>query len=102
VEEPEGRLTKQRPVDLEKAAAQYSDEGKCELAAMALEQAARAAEFTCDWEKAATLYGQAFEHMRRARGFSVEAQRLQELAESAQRIAAEKTPDSPPRHVVQS
>ncbi len=88
--EPERRLPKQRPVDLEKAAAQYTDEGKWELAAMALEQAARIAEFTHEWEKAATLYSQAFEHMRRARGLSVEAQRLRELAECAQRIAAEE------------
>ena len=93
--EPEGRLPKQRPVDLEKAAAQYTDEGKWELAAMALEQAARIAEFTHEWEKAATLYSQAFEHMRRARGLSVEAQRLRELAECAQRIAAEGATGSP-------
>jgi len=93
--EPEGRLPKQRPVDLEKAAAQYAAEGKWELAAMALEQAARIAEFTHEWENAATLYSQAFEHMQRARGLSVEAQRLCELAECAQRIAAEGTTDSP-------
>lgn len=93
--EPERRLPKQRPVDLEKAAAQYTDEGKWELAAMALEQAARIAEFTHEWEKAATLYSQAFEHMRRARGLSVEAQRLRELAECAQRIAAEEASVSP-------
>jgi len=89
--EPERRLPKQRPVDLEKAASQYADEGKWELAAMALEQAARIAEFTHEWENAATLYGQAFEHMRRARGLSVESQRLRELAECAQRIAAEES-----------
>jgi len=93
--EPERRLPKQRPVDLEKAASQYAGEGKWELAAMALEQAARIAEFTHEWENAATLYGQAFEHMRRARGLSVESQRLQELAECAQRIAAEGTTDTP-------
>ena len=93
--EPERRLPKQRPVDLEKAAAQYADEGKWELAAMALEQAARIAEFTHEWENAATLYDQAFEHMQRARGLSVEAQRLRELAECAQRIAAEGATDSP-------
>ena len=91
--EPELRLPKQRPVDLEKAAAQYTDEGKWELAAMALEQAARIAEFTHEWDNAATLYSQAFEHMRRARGLSVEAQRLRELAECAQRIAAEGATD---------
>jgi DNA-binding NtrC family response regulator len=89
--EPERRLPKQRPVDLEKAASQYADEGKWELAAMALEQAARIAEFTHEWENAATLYGEAFEHMRRARGLSVESQRLRELAECAQRIAAEES-----------
>jgi DNA-binding NtrC family response regulator len=93
--EPERRLPRQRPVDLEKAAAQYADESKWELAAMALEQAARIAEFTHEWQNAAMLYSQAFEHMRRARGFSVEAQRLQELAECAQRIAAEEATDSP-------
>jgi DNA-binding NtrC family response regulator len=93
--EPERRLSKQRPVDLEKTAAQYTDEGKWELAAMALEQAARIAEFTHEWENAATLYSQAFEHMQRARGLSVEAQRLRELAECAQRIAAEGATDSP-------
>jgi DNA-binding NtrC family response regulator len=93
--EPERRLPKQRPVDLEKAAAQYADEGKWELAAMALGQAARIAEFTHEWENAATLYSQAFEHMQRARGLSVEAQRLRELAECAQRIAAEGATDSP-------
>jgi DNA-binding NtrC family response regulator len=93
--EPEPRLPKQRPVDLEKAAAQYADEGKWELAAMALEQAARIAEFSHEWENSAVLYSQAFEHMRRARGFSVQAQRLQELAECAQRIAAEEATASP-------
>ena len=93
--EPERPLPKQRPADLEQAAAQYANEGKGELAALALEQAARIAEFTHEWENAATLYGQAFEHMRRARGFSVEAQRLQELAERAQRIAVEGATDSP-------
>ena len=86
---PEHKLPKQRPVDLEKAAAQYADEGKREMAAMALEQAARIAEFTHEWERAASLYSQAFEHMKRARGLSVESQRLQELAECAQRIAEE-------------
>jgi len=40
LQEPKPRLPKQRPVDLEKAAAQYTEEGKWELAAMALEQAA--------------------------------------------------------------
>jgi DNA-binding NtrC family response regulator len=93
--EPERPLPKQRPVDLEKAAAQYTHEGKWELAAMALEQAARIAEFTHEWENACTLYSQAFEHMQRARGLSVEAQRLRELAECAQRIAAEGATDSP-------
>ena len=91
--EPEPRLPKQRPVDLEQAAAQYADEGKRELAAMALEQAARIAEFTHEWANAATLYNQAFEHMRRARGLSVETQRLRELAECAQRIADEGVAD---------
>jgi len=92
--EPEHRLPKQRPVDLEQAAAQYANEGKGELAALALEQAARIAEFTHEWENAATLYGQAFEHMRRARGLSMEAQRLRELAECAERIAAEGVTDN--------
>ena len=87
--EPERRLPKQRPVDLEQAASQYAGEGKWELAAMALEQAARIAEFTHEWENAAKLYDQAFEHMRRARGLSVETQRLRELKECAQRIADE-------------
>jgi hypothetical protein len=32
---------------------------------MALEQTARIAEFTHDRKRAATLYGQAFEHMQR-------------------------------------
>jgi len=89
------RLPKKRPVDLEKAASEYAGEGKWELAAMALEQAARIAEFTHEWENAAKLYGQAFEHMRRARGLSVESQRLRELAECAQRIAAEGATDVP-------
>jgi DNA-binding NtrC family response regulator len=93
LEESEQRLPKQRPVDLEKAAAQYAEEGKWEMAAMALEQAARIAEFTHEWENAATLYHQAFEHMRRARGLSVESQRLRELAECAQRIGVEGSPD---------
>jgi DNA-binding NtrC family response regulator len=87
--EPGHKLPKQRPVDLEKAAAQYTDEGKWEMAAMALEQAARIAEFTHEWENAASLYTKAFEHMKRARGLSVESQRLRELAECAQRIAEE-------------
>ena len=93
--EPEARLPKQRPADLEQAANQYAEEGKWELAAMALEQAARIAEFTHEWDNATKLYNQAFEHMRRARGLSVEAQRLQELAECAQRIADEGAADSP-------
>jgi DNA-binding NtrC family response regulator len=91
--EPEPKLPKQRPVDLEKAAAQYADEGKWELAAMALEQAARIAEFTLEWGNACTLYNRAFEYMQRARGLSVDAQRLRELAECAQRIAAEGATD---------
>ncbi|MBE9507632.1 MAG: response regulator [Chloroflexi bacterium] len=91
--EPEHRLPKQRPVDLEQAAAQYADEGKWELSAMALEQAARIAEFTHEWENAAKLYNQAFEYMKRARGLSVETQRLQELAECAQRIGEEGVAD---------
>lgn len=91
--EPERPLPKQRPADLEQTAAQYADEGKWELAALALEQAARIAEFTHEWENAAALYGQAFEYMRRARGLSVEAQRLRDLAEGAQRIAAEESSD---------
>jgi DNA-binding NtrC family response regulator len=92
--EPTPRLPKQRPIDLEKAASQYADEGKWELAAMALEQAARIAEFTHEWEHAAQLYDQAFEHMRRARGLSVESQRLQELSECVQRIAADESTGS--------
>jgi two-component system response regulator RegA len=89
LEREEEALPKQRPVDLEKAAQQYVEEGKWELAAMALEQAARIAEFTHAWEQAAELYDQAFDYMRRARGLSVEAQRLQELGECALRIAEE-------------
>ena len=89
----ERQLPSQRPADLEKAATQYADEGKWELAAIALEQAARIAEFTHEWEKAAALYNQAFENMRRARGLSVETQRLQELAECAQRIAVDGSLD---------
>jgi len=46
-------------------------------------------------ESACALYSQAFENMRRARGLSVEAQRLRELAECAQRIADEGATDSP-------
>jgi len=93
--EPERPLPKQRPVDLEQAAVQYAGEGKWELAAMALEQAARIAEFTHEWGNAAALYNQAFDHMRRARGLSVESQRLRELAECAQRIAVEGDTASP-------
>ena len=59
------------------------------------DEAARIAEFTHEWENAARLYGQAFEHMKRARGLSVETQRLRELAECVQRIAAEASADSP-------
>jgi len=92
--EPEQGMPKQRPADLEKAAAEYAGEGKWELAALALEQAARIAEFTHEWEHAAALYGQSFEHMRRARGLSVESQRLRELSECAQRIAEEGNPDA--------
>jgi len=92
--EPEQGMPKQRPADLEKAAAEYAEEGKWELAALALEQAARIAEFTHEWEHAAALYGQSFEHMRRARGLSVESQRLRELSECAQRIAEEGNPDA--------
>jgi DNA-binding NtrC family response regulator len=96
--EHEHPLPKQRPADLEEAAAQYGDEGKWELAAIALEQAARIAEFTYEWEKAATLYEQAFQHMRRARGSSAEAQRLQELAECAHHIAADSSTDEGEHH----
>ena len=92
--EPERPLPRQRPADLEQTATQYAGEGKWELASLALEQAARIAEFTHEWGHAATLYSQAFEHMRRARGLSVEAQRLRELAECAQRIADEPVTDS--------
>jgi DNA-binding NtrC family response regulator len=56
-------------------------------------QAARIAEFTHEWENAAKLYNQAFEYMKRARGLSVETQRLQELAECAQRIGEEGVAD---------
>jgi DNA-binding NtrC family response regulator len=92
--QPEQGMPKQRPADLEKAATEYAEEGKWELAALALEQAARIAEFTHEWEHAAALYSQSFEHMRRARGLSVESQRLRELSECAQRIAEEGTPDT--------
>ncbi|HEC33815.1 MAG TPA: response regulator [Chloroflexi bacterium] len=91
--EPERPLPKQRPGDLEQAAAQYAQEGKWELAALALEQAARIAEFTHEWENAIVLYNQAFEHMRRARGLSVEAQRLRDLAEGVRRLAPEASAD---------
>jgi hypothetical protein len=57
--------------------------------ALALEQAARIAEFTHDWKEAAKLYRQAFEQMRRARGLSMEAERLLDLAEGAERMAQE-------------
>lgn len=90
LENPEQREPKQRPDDLEKAASQYADEGKWELASMALEQAARISEFTLQWEKASELYNQAFEYMQRAQGLSVETQRLRELAECAQRIGEEE------------
>jgi DNA-binding NtrC family response regulator len=91
--EPERTLPKQRPSDLEQAATQYADEGKWELAALALEEAARIAEFMLEWENAAVLYEQAFQHMQRAHGLSAAAQRLSELAECAQRIAAEPPTD---------
>jgi two-component system response regulator RegA len=87
--EPERPLPKQRPADLEQAATQYLSEGKWEMAALALEQAARISEFLHDWEHASELYGQASDHMQRARGVSVESQRLRELAECAQSIAEE-------------
>jgi len=90
---PERPLPKQRPADLEQAAAQYAGEGKWELAALALEQAARIAEFMHEWENAASLYERAFQHMQSARGASAEAERLCELAECAQRIAAEPPTD---------
>jgi DNA-binding NtrC family response regulator len=89
LEEPERRLPKQRPATLERAASQYIEEGKWELASIAYEEAARIAEFIHEWENAAWLYTQAAENMERARGDSVETQRLQELSECAQRIADE-------------
>jgi DNA-binding NtrC family response regulator len=89
LEEPERRLPKKRPTDLERAAQQYLEENKWELAAIAYEEAARIAEFIHEWENAAWLYTQAAENMERARGDSVETQRLQELSECAQRIADE-------------
>jgi DNA-binding NtrC family response regulator len=93
--EPERPSPRQRPSDLEQAASQYVEEGKWELAALALEQAARIAEFTHEWENAAALYERAFENMRRARGLSVEAQRLRDLAECAQRMEAEMAQANP-------
>jgi DNA-binding NtrC family response regulator len=87
--EPDRPMPKQRPADLEKAASQYLAEGKWELAALALEQAARIAEFLHDWEHASELYSQASDYMQRAKGLSVESQRLRELAECAQSIAEE-------------
>jgi DNA-binding NtrC family response regulator len=90
--EPERPLPRQRPADLEEAAQQYVEEGKWELAAMALEQAARIAEFIHDWQHAAALYRQASELLQRARGVSIDTQRLQELAECAYRIADEEAP----------
>jgi DNA-binding NtrC family response regulator len=89
LEEPERRLPKKRPATLERAAKQYIEEGKWELAAIAYEEAARIAEFIHEWENAAWLYTQAAENMERARGDSVETQRLNELAGCAQRIADE-------------
>ena len=89
LEEPERRLPKQRPATLERAASQYIEEGKWELAAIAYEEAARIAEFIHEWENATWLYIQAAENMERARGDSVETQRLKELAECARRIADE-------------
>jgi DNA-binding NtrC family response regulator len=89
LEESERPLPQQRPVDLERAAEEYASEGKWELVALAMEQAARIAEFTHDWRKAAELYEQAYENMRRARGLSMEAERLSDLAECALRIAEE-------------
>ncbi len=89
LEAPDRPLPEQRPADLEQAATQYAEEGKWELVALALEQAARIAEFTHDWESAAQLYRQAFEQMRRARGLSMEAERLLDLAEGAERMAEE-------------
>ncbi|MBN1977808.1 MAG: response regulator [Anaerolineae bacterium] len=93
LEEPERRLPKQRPATLERAAKQYIEEGKWELAAIAYEEAARIAEFIHEWENAAWLYTQAAENMERARGDSVETQRLNELAGCAQRIAEEGAVD---------
>ena len=91
LEEPERRLPKQRPATLERTASQYIEEGKWELAAIAYEEAARIAEFIHEWENAAWLYTQATENMERARGDSVETQRLKELAVCARRIADEGT-----------
>ena len=87
-------LPKRRPVDLEQAAEQYAKEGKWEMAAIAMEQAARIAEFTHAWQDAARLYDRAFQYMKRARGLSVETQRLQELSECALRIAKEGSSES--------
>jgi DNA-binding NtrC family response regulator len=87
--EPDRPLPKRRPIDLEEAAAEYLTEGKWELAALALEQAARIAEFTHDWAHAASLYDQASQQMQRARGLSIGTQRLRELAECALRISEE-------------
>ncbi|NLF00311.1 MAG: response regulator [Anaerolineales bacterium] len=88
--EPETPMPKQRPVDLEQAANEYVAEGKWELAAMALEQAARIAEFLHDWRGAARLYERACELTQRARGVSLDTQRLRELSECAYRIADEE------------
>jgi DNA-binding NtrC family response regulator len=82
-------VPKERPADLEKIAAQYVAEGKHELAALALEQAARLAEFIHDWDRAARLYDEAFNHMRRARGLSDKARQLRDLAASAYEMGRE-------------
>lgn len=43
------------------------------------------------WDKAADLYTQAYEYLRRARGLTLEAEKFNDLAESARRIAHSQT-----------
>ena len=50
---------------------------------------ARLAEFIHEWDRAARLYDEAFNHMRRARGLSDKARQLRDLAASAYEMGQE-------------
>jgi DNA-binding NtrC family response regulator len=80
-----------RSTDPIAAAEQYVTEGKFELAALSLANAAREAEFKHDWSRAQELYQNAADHYGRARGIGSDRRgELIKLSENAGRLAKDK------------